>query len=81
MAINSMLLMYYFFWGVAHCMAYRILVPQSGIELMPSAVEAQSPNHWNTRDFLYYAFISFLSLNPALNIVSCLSHRQKHADF
>ena len=29
----------------------RILVPQPGIEPIPPAVEAQSPNHWTTRKF------------------------------
>ena len=38
-----------------HWVAYRILVPldplvlQPGIEPVPPAVEAQSPNHWPTR--------------------------------
>ena len=31
-------------------MAYRILVPQTGIELLPSAVKEQRLNHW-TREF------------------------------
>ena len=26
----------------------EILVPQPGIEPLPSAVKAQSPNHWET---------------------------------
>ena len=38
-----------FFW--LHCVACRILIPQSGIEAQPSAVKAQSPNHWTTREF------------------------------
>ena len=29
-------------------MAYRILVPQLGIEPMPPAVEVQRSNHWTT---------------------------------
>ena len=29
-------------------MAYRILVPQLGIEPMPPAVEVQKSNHWTT---------------------------------
>ena len=33
------------------CRAARILVPWLGIELVPSAVEAQSPNHWTAREF------------------------------
>ena len=31
-------------------MACEILVPQLGIELRPSAVKVQSPNHWTTRE-------------------------------
>ena len=30
--------------------AYRILVPQPGIEPVPPAVEARSLNHWTTRE-------------------------------
>ena len=29
----------------------RTLVPHPGIEPTPPAVEAQSPNHWTTREF------------------------------
>ena len=32
-------------------MACRTLVPQPGIEPAPSAVKAQSPNHWTTKEF------------------------------
>ena len=32
--------------------ACRILVSQPGIKPMPLAVEAQSSNHWTTREFL-----------------------------
>ena len=28
---------------------HRILVPQAGIKSIPSALEAQSLNHWTTR--------------------------------
>ena len=28
-----------------------ILVPQPGIERLPPAVEARSPNHWTAREF------------------------------
>ena len=34
------------------CMACEILVPGPGIEPIPPAVEAQSPNHWTAREFL-----------------------------
>ena len=32
------------------CVACRILAPPPGIEPMPSAVEALSPNHWTSRN-------------------------------
>ena len=38
-----------FFWP--HRAACGILVPRPGIKPVPSAVEAQSPNHWTTREF------------------------------
>ena len=31
-------------------MAYGILVPWSGLELVPSALELQSLNHWTSRE-------------------------------
>ena len=34
------------------CIAHGILVPQPGIELVPPAVEAQSPSQWTTGKFL-----------------------------
>ena len=37
-----------FFFGHEVC---GILVPRSGIEPGPSAVKAQSPNHWTAREF------------------------------
>ena len=33
-----------------HCKAYGVLVPRSGFEPMPPAVEAQSPNHRTARE-------------------------------
>ena len=36
------------------CVACGIIVPLPGTEPMPSAVKAQSPNHWTTREFLGY---------------------------
>ena len=36
------------FFGYAAC---EILVPQPGIKSRSSAVRAQSPNHWTTREF------------------------------
>ena len=43
--INSTL----FFWSC--CEACWILVLQTGIKFMPTAVEVWSPNHWTTREF------------------------------
>ena len=37
-----------FFWP--YCVACGILVPGSGIKLVPSAVEARSLNHWTARE-------------------------------
>ena len=36
-----------FFWATLAC---GILVPQPGIEPVPRAVEAPSPNHWTARE-------------------------------
>ena len=38
--------------GPCH-VACRILVPRPGMEPWSPAVEAQSPNHWTTREFLH----------------------------
>ena len=40
-----------FFFFLADCAVCRILVSQPGIEPVPPAVEAQSPNHWTSREF------------------------------
>ena len=39
---------FFFFWP--YCTACGILVPQAGTEPVPPAVEAQSLNHWTTRE-------------------------------
>ena len=41
--------LYLFFWP--HCAVCGILVPQPGIEPGPSAVKAQSCDHWTTMEF------------------------------
>ena len=45
-------------FGCLFCcdVALGILVPQPGIEPVPSAGEAQSPNHWPAREFPESAF-------------------------
>ena len=48
-----------------HHMACGILVPWPGIEPMPPALEARSPNHWTTREVLLsvvFLFIFFFNL-------------------
>ena len=40
--------------------ACRILIPPSGMEPVPPAVRAQSPNHWTAREFPRVSF-PFLS--------------------
>ena len=39
-----------FFFFLPCRVAWKILVPQSGIELALPAVEEQSPSHWTTRE-------------------------------
>ena len=40
----------YFWFLWPHCVACGILVPQPGTKPAPPAVEAQSLNHWTTRE-------------------------------
>ena len=40
---------FFFFWSCSE--ACGILVPRPGIEPVPSAVKALSPNHWTAREF------------------------------
>ena len=47
-SVQTHLLSFFSFWLC--CEACGILVPQSGIEPMPLAMEAQSPNHWTARE-------------------------------
>ena len=42
-------MLFLFFWP--HCIVCGILVPGPGIEPMPLAVTAWSPNHWTAREF------------------------------
>ena len=44
-------------------MACGILVPQPGIEPMPSAMETQSPNHWTAREFVRSIFQNKIGLD------------------
>ena len=40
----------FFFYFLPHHAACGILTPRPGIEPISPAVEAQSPNHWTTRE-------------------------------
>ena len=48
--IKLILFTYLFFWPWLAACGCGILVPQPGIEPRPSAVRAQSPNYWTTRE-------------------------------
>ena len=43
--------------------ALRISVPQPGTEPMPPAMEAQSPNHWTTKEFPKQWFLLYVSFD------------------
>ena len=48
--IPSCTFFFFFFpFSWLHHVACGILVPQPGIEPVPSAVKAQNPNHWTAR--------------------------------
>ena len=57
---------FYFCWS--RCTVGRgarhagILVPHPGIEPMPPVLEAQSPNHWTTREVPLAVFLIYLTL-------------------
>ena len=61
-----------FFFFCLHRGACGILVPWSGIEPSPSAIKAQSLNHWTPGEFphsflnlcLYFSFITFAHFFP-----------------
>ena len=47
---SSAFFFFFFFFFLAVPAACAILVPPPGIELAPSAVRAQGPNHWTARE-------------------------------
>ena len=67
-------------------MACRIFVSQPGIEPVPPAVEAWSPNHWATREFAlppsyknsysYIGSIQIIQVNLPTSRSVTLSHLQ-----
>ena len=58
-----------------HCRVWRILVPRPRIEPVPSAVRAQSPNHWIIETKFFpskWTVSSFQMINYRIGF--CLSH-------
>ena len=41
----------FFFFSFLGCLAFRILVPQPGIQPGPKAVKPPNPSHWTAREF------------------------------
>ena len=65
---------FFFFWPCRA--ACGILVPGPGIEPMPPAVEAQSPNHWEAREVptLYFQGQLKVSCHPSAQNPPMASH-------
>ena len=58
-SISIIVILFFFnFWP--QYVAYGILVPQSGVELVPSVVEAQSGNQWTAREVPSIIFLGSL---------------------
>ena len=55
-----------FFW--LHHVACEILVPWPGVEPMPPAVEARSPNHWTAKEFQEIEFLFMWLIHIVLDI-------------
>ena len=53
---NSIPIPFFFFFFLLNHAACRISVPQIGIKPEFPAVEAQSPNHWTTKEFPHFIF-------------------------
>ena len=71
------------FFFFPHCKAFRILVPWPGIKPVSPEVEAQSPNHWTTREFSprHFWIITTLSIGWYLckiGIETILGRENKH---
>ena len=62
-------------------MTYGILVPRPGIEPVPPAVEAQSPNHWTAREFPLLPSFN-IPLNPLMKswLHDCDNKKEKIED-
>ena len=79
--------------SLSYCVAYGIWVPQSVIEPGPSAVKAQSPNHWMAREspkfilklnkLLWWKQTSFYKIRPwfrAINWQKCIKEQLTQSD-
>ena len=77
--IQTLQCLCFFFWPCQ--MACRILIPQPGIEPMLPAVEAQSPNHWTTREvpclYILNRLLSRTDLENCLSYFLCLTSHTK----
>ena len=51
-SVKAILFLFVLHFGGGATQLEGTLVPQPGIEPMPSAVKAQHPNHWTTGEFL-----------------------------
>ena len=76
---QHMALITFLFFGLKAC---RILVPWPGIEPRPSAVKAQSPNHWVTRNSPLGSFClkAMGFLNTSQSWEWMFSHRPAYAN-
>ena len=59
-SVSSTISFFFFFFFLPHHLVCEILIPWPGIKPRPSAVEAQSPNHWTARKLL-----SLMILGPS----------------
>ena len=69
----------FFFFFRSSRAAWRILVPQTGITPIPNAVEAQSLNHWTTREALrwkvFKKVIKLSAIRVGLILYDCCAYK------
>ena len=64
---------FFFFFSFWPCHASCwILAPQSEVELVPPALEAQSLNHWTAREVLVAGFLNIKCGSLPSKILRCL---------
>ena len=81
---SGFFLLFLFCFVLLHCAVCGILVPRPGIKPMPPAVEAQSLNHWTSREVPRDFFFTFkrkkISGFPGSSVVknlNCQSRRHR----